>query len=994
MHRQLCRPSSRLILLAAIWMVCALSRAAAGQDLEIALHAGQADAARLTPGVTLVQTTFLADAAANRIQVEFLSTIGDLQTSIVDPAGFVISATTVDGVGGTYCFTDGSGGPPSFMIRLVAPSTFSYAYQFPTRGPGAYLVRIQADPGLAMEVPVLISVVLDSPIKSTIFTTQQTATQGGDAVVCVPVFNGAASVGGATVTATIVTPSGVVSTITLLDDGLDADGAAGDGIYSSVFTAAEQGTYTLRGTATGQIAGDTFLRNSGTTLEVTAPGSHFASTALTTIGVDDNNNGLFDRLVTSSSVVVVTAGHYGLNVVLQTTAGHNFRAHGWSDLDTGTRTITASIDAAAIRANNENGPFTITSAELVLYGPGRATTADRLDPLSIATPSYTLAQFDGPALEIAGPMTSTGIDTNADGKFDILRVGLPVRCRLAAEYAFTVQLNDGCGTQLQFLTGAQQIAASGTIQTLGFDFSGTSVGMNGVDGPYLVQNLLVSGADGSIVAPLVGATGPLQATAFDSYTPFRDRNHNGIPDACDIAAGTSADCNGDGVPDEVSPQPAMWTYAGDAAPYGRSGHAMTYDQSTGRVLLHGGRTPEYYVRWDTLAWNGSTWTHLADGPALVSAAMVYDSSRQRVVLFGGVTATPGVASGQTWELDMAASPPWTLVSTTGPSPRWAHSMAYDAARHMTILFGGIPGGYTLGDTWGWDGVSWVQLATGGPSPRYSGAMAYDESHARVVLFGGANTDQQLLGDTWEWDGVSWQERTGPHPSPRWLHALAYDPLRARTVLCGGNYSASETWEWDGSTWTLESLDGAGDRSGFAMAYDQQRAALVLFGGFDGSYLRDTWVRTTIHLGPVIASNPTPAGLIVAPGQTVAFSMLASSTNFLTYQWRRGGVPLADGGRLSGTATSHMTITSAQTADSGIYDVVLSDSCGAVTTASATLAVRTCRADYTNDGVLGVADFLAFLALYSAGSPMGDFNSDGSITVADFTAFLAAYAAGC
>jgi hypothetical protein len=41
-----------------------------------------------------------------------------------------------------------------------------------------------------------------------------------------------------------------------------------------------------------------------------------------------------------------------------------------------------------------------------------------------------------------------------------------------------------------------------------------------------------------------------------------DCNHNGVLDACDIANGTSQDCNGDGLPDECVPTPAYgWTAA-------------------------------------------------------------------------------------------------------------------------------------------------------------------------------------------------------------------------------------------------------------------------------------------------------------------------------------------------------------------------------------------------------------------------------------------------
>jgi hypothetical protein len=61
-----------------------------------------------------------------------------------------------------------------------------------------------------------------------------------------------------------------------------------------------------------------------------------------------------------------------------------------------------------------------------------------------------------------------------------------------------------------------------------------------------------------------------------------------------------------------------------------------------------------------------------------------------------------------------------------------------------------------------------------------------------------------------------------------------------------------------------------------------------------------------------------------------------------------------------------------------------------------LAVTGCPfspADFNQDGVINVQDFLAFLAAYAAGNARCDFNADGQINVQDFLAFLSAYAAG-
>jgi len=72
-----------------------------------------------------------------------------------------------------------------------------------------------------------------------------------------------------------------------------------------------------------------------------------------------------------------------------------------------------------------------------------------------------------------------------------------------------------------------------------------------------------------------------------------------------------------------------------------------------------------------------------------------------------------------------------------PGARNGHRMAYDAARTITLLFGGRDDAdRSLGDTWGWDGVRWRKLSSAGPGPRSWHTVTYDKEKKAVVLFGG------------------------------------------------------------------------------------------------------------------------------------------------------------------------------------------------------------------------------------------------------------------
>ena len=77
--------------------------------------------------------------------------------------------------------------------------------------------------------------------------------------------------------------------------------------------------------------------------------------------------------------------------------------------------------------------------------------------------------------------------------------------------------------------------------------------------------------------------------------------------------------------------------------------------------------------------------------------------------------------------------------------------------------------------------------------------------------------------------------------------------------------------------------------------------------------------------PSITNQPDDAG--VCPGSSVSFTVTASGTPVLSYQWRKDTVNLSDGGNISGANTATLTIDPAGAGDDGSYDDVVTNSCG-------------------------------------------------------------------
>ncbi len=88
---------------------------------------------------------------------------------------------------------------------------------------------------------------------------------------------------------------------------------------------------------------------------------------------------------------------------------------------------------------------------------------------------------------------------------------------------------------------------------------------------------------------------------------------------------------------------------------------------------------------------------------------------------------------------------------------------------------------------------------------------------------------------------------------------------------------------------------------------------------------------TVGTPPAITDQPLSATKII--GESVTFSVTASGTAPLSYQWRK------DGASISGATSSIYTIPSVVLSDAGSYDVVVSNAYGSVNSNTATLTVN-------------------------------------------------------
>lgn len=173
--------------------------------------------------------------------------------------------------------------------------------------------------------------------------------------------------------------------------------------------------------------------------------------------------------------------------------------------------------------------------------------------------------------------------------------------------------------------------------------------------------------------------------------------------------------------------------------------------------------------------------------------------------------------------------------------------------------------------------------------------------------------------------------------------------------------------------------------------------------------------------PAFVLNPgvfVPWRLDVSLGQGFTISQSAISVGAITYQWQKNGVDLVDDGNVTGSATTTLSVASADRSHYGFYQLRATNGAGPITriVAVVIIPVTQCTpADIADNGgsfgpdnVLDNGDFQLFLSSYftpcvaplSPCSPADIANNgseptpDGVLDNGDFQLFTASYFTGC
>jgi hypothetical protein len=289
------------------------------------------------------------------------------------------------------------------------------------------------------------------------------------------------------------------------------------------------------------------------------------------------------------------------------------------------------------------------------------------------------------------------------------------------------------------------------------------------------------------------------------------------------------------------------------------------------------------------ATNAVHWTQItpATAPApRFGAVLAYDAARHNVVMFGGADAF-GAKRNDTWVWNGSN---WKLMhpATTPPARIW-HFMAYDSTHQYVLLFGGQTNDWD-NDTWTWDGTNWTQrFPSTSPSPRgtYAG-ISDDPGIGGALLYGGYDATS-LFFDTWKWDGSNWVQ-LHPANQPTFYNAsMAFSPPAGKVVA--DLQGTAETWLFDGTNWVQRfpaNFPPSRYENGMAAVGN---GAAVFGGGSGGTFFDDTWYYNGSNWTQLQSTGPSARGYISlardSTGRLVLFGGLDTSYITLGDTWTLG-----------------------------------------------------------------------------------------------------------
>lgn len=481
--------------------------AAQTAQLQMAAAAYSQDAFQLTPATSAVTRSIVIDATSS-FSVSVLAASRTLTVSLVAPGGtrYSVNDPATNGFENGYFPIDTTNTTPGA----------SYLLSFSNPPAGTWTLEVSEPVALIAPLEVITTTFLNNSTWLVLVGGGDSFPLGTDVRLALVAFSGTNKVSGLSIGARLFRPFDPTFTpvdVTFRDDGAGADELAGDGIYEAFVNPAQTGTYQVQVNASGTTTNGTFSRTAATELRIVPHNAQI--TGFTDRGVDDNSDGLLERIGITPSANLIEAGTYVISVRLRATNGNEVQRSVTGTFIVGTASAEVTFAAQEIVSDlGVNGPYSVIEVRYFEVVNGDLVPADIRYDLGL-TAAYDLNLLQHQSVRLSGTGSATGVDTNGNGLYDVLNINFGVIADVAGSYNYSASLKDRDGRELGFASASVSLQ-SGT-NTLSLTFPGLPIGLGGVDGPYLLANFLLFGAGQSLIATTAFTTPHFLASQFEGF---------------------------------------------------------------------------------------------------------------------------------------------------------------------------------------------------------------------------------------------------------------------------------------------------------------------------------------------------------------------------------------------------------------------------------------------------------------------------------------------
>lgn len=235
-------------------------------------------------------------------------------------------------------------------------------------------------------------------------------------------------------------------------------------------------------------------------------------------GTDSNLNGLYESLTFVSGMNVLTSGAYQITAWLESQNGGDITYTTKTiDLLQGPQQIALEFPGEAIFESGIDGPYLVAFVRVINTEGGLVASKHNAHE----TQPYYHTDFEAPVpplVATTGNYTNTGVDTNGNGLFDFLNIGVEVLASDSGVIIVSGRLLDKTGKEIVYASSFGSVTA-GVPKFIILNFDGRYIFGNLHDGPYELKSLLVYHTGDPTQANWIQDAFTTDTYAYDAFEP-------------------------------------------------------------------------------------------------------------------------------------------------------------------------------------------------------------------------------------------------------------------------------------------------------------------------------------------------------------------------------------------------------------------------------------------------------------------------------------------